>query len=164
MSYSRRIRAVLMPLVAAGLFLSMGATASAVSKSFGTTSTPLSVSAYGSVAKSYGSWSINDQSFEATFTQLVAHYKYTDADNHKVFTAVSVSGTQRQGGAKFSAYLETTHVNIVSSSWTAYPTSPWTNISTPSAGTADAVGTAKVCLDIPWRTDPCTSKQLTTSF
>ena len=138
--------------------------ASAVTKDFATTSSPLSTTGYGSTAKSYGTWTIEDRGYGSTYTAIWANYKYTDAADHTVFSTVNVSVTLRSNGSKFSRYLETSHDNTVTAAWTVYREQDWSDIAMSSSGLADATGNAKVCLDVPWRTDPCTSKTITTSF
>ena len=163
---TRRLRRLLVSCAAALLLLTaIAPLASAVTRTYALSSQPQSVSGHGSNAKSYGTWLGKDRSATSFYTALDARYKYTDADNHTVYTKFDLSAEGRTSGATWNGGDASSHESIVSSSWRSFtsPAQIWDAMNT--SGVIDATATVRTCLDIPLRPDTCSGgKTIKTSF
>lgn len=139
-------------------------TASAVTKTYATSTTPQTVTGYSSTGESYGTWVGYDRTKTTIYTGLDARYKFVDADNHSIYTQFHLSAKGRTSGASWSGGDASSHESTVSSSWRSFSSKAQRMEPMNTAGTIDATVTVQTCLDIPWRRDTCsktrTSRQL----
>ena len=142
--------------------------------SWNTSATPLTLTSYGSTAKAYGSASIYNGT-NGTRIYTSAKHTFFDADNHQPFldgTSEWNAGTcglesitiQLKGvavGASAScAAVFNDGANFGRSNGSTSNVSAWTAMpamsAAPNSGSDRGRAVVKLCLDIPWRTDPCT--------
>lgn len=124
---------------------------------------PLVVSGYGSTAKAYGQWRIADGS-GGTRSYHDARVTYSNADNHTKYSKMSTytnSGyciapqyTTCSQSYYFFASASTPHSNVGGWQW-LYAN---TGLNSTASFARDA---AYVCLDVPWRPDPCSGPTYT---
>lgn len=129
--------------------------AAAATYTYASSSAPQYVSGYGSTARTYGKWDITKPSSTAVRSKLVStYYRYTDGDNHTVYAVLytDVSG----GFPATNGSTSSSHDNVVSSSWTSFRSLPNHTVSATTA-IRSATGNIRSCLDVPFRTDPCSS-------
>lgn len=140
---------------------------------------PLSISGYGSTAKAYGSSKISDTS-NGKRMYSYAHNKFTDGDNHRAY----LEGNEQYNAGTCRSVTTTTTVYGVSVANTSecravffdhdayrtdglnYTTSSWVAMTTKSFAVATGADrgrmTARLRIDIPWRTDPTTGTAIST--
>lgn len=173
-SILKRVLAMLVVATAAGASLAAPAQAYNHYEYWNKSSSPLVKSGYGSTAKAYGKSRIFNGS-DGTKIYNYAWNKFTDADNHRAYLegtsewnagscrnysatvtiyAVAVASStscsrEYYDGANFS---RANGLNYTKSSWTAMPTRG----AAPNSGSDRGRAKVKLCIDIPWRTDPCT--------
>lgn len=140
-------------------------TASAVTVTYAASSSPQTVTGYGSTGKSYGTWVAYDRTESTIYTGLTARYRFVDADNHKVYTEFDLSAKGRTSGASWSGGDQSSHESTVSGVWRAFSSPAQRMEAMNTAGVIDASASVRTCLDVPWRIDPCSSsKKITTTF
>lgn len=163
---NRRVKGPLKTVFAAlALVAVVAPAASAVTSTYATGTSPQYASGYGSEVRSYGTWVIYDRTESTVYSGLSAYYKYSDADNHKAYTSLNVTGKSRTSGATFNYTDDSSHENIVSGAWSTFSSPAQMMFGFGTAGITDSTGAVKTCLDIPWRFDPCsTTKTISTSF
>ncbi|GAB1640189.1 hypothetical protein [Krasilnikovia sp. MM14-A1259] len=149
--------------VAAGAALASAAASPALAATKGTwvnwnsSSAPLTVKGYGSTAKGYGKWRVVDNS-QGTRSYTSGYYWYANADNHKKYGAMV---SQSNAGVCYApqytsctaAYYnagsaESTHSNVTGGQWLDFSTAAAFNGNYARAA-------EQVCLDVPFRSDPC---------
>lgn len=126
--------------------------ASAVAVTYATSSSPQTVSGYGSTARTHGNWTATRVSSSQVRSSLTtASYRYTDADNHTVYVTMNTAAPNST-----AMNIHSSHDNVVSSSWTSFRTRPSANLyPTPITSKARVEGAIQTCLDIPARPDVC---------
>jgi hypothetical protein len=129
---------------------------SAAAVSYATKSSPLSVSGYGSWGKTYGDWTATRSSSTKIRSYLSsAYYRYKDADNHTVYAKMN---TTVPGHGETNK--QTSHDNVYDA-WTAFRSRPSVDLYPNTSGTVSVQAGVRTCLDVPWRTDPCSSSSPT---
>lgn len=139
-----------------------------------TSSNPLVATGYGSAASGYGSFKVTRTS-TGTVALAYGYNKVRNADNHKAYFAMQaqsnagscLSGTSLgfdflgTGGSYGVSYSCTqpfyNHGGVVQSGHTS--SSSWSYSTAKTAVNQNATvmrGLVKECLDVPWRSDPCT--------
>lgn len=114
----------------------------------------ISVSGYGSTAWAYGQWRVADSS-AGTRSWLDSYTWYVNADDHKKYAHFQTRVSTLPGGPfNYYAEAETSHSNQQSGQWLYANTAV-----SPSHSYARAH--VRVCLDIPFRTDPCSGFVIT---
>jgi hypothetical protein len=118
-----------------------------------TSSSPLSVSGYGSTAKAYGySKALNASGGMRLYSY--AWNSFRDGDNHALY----ITGASYFNGGTCSSCGDWVRTHGYTTSGLNYTNSSWTAMATKSfpADTAADAGylTAQVGIDVPWRTDP----------
>lgn len=152
-SRHRRLAGLIALLLAALVAAPVG---SAAAVSYASKSSPLSVSGYGSWGKTYGNWNASRSSSTKIRSYLSsAYYRYKDADDHTVYATMN---TTVPGHAELNN--ETSHDNVYNA-WTAFRSRPDVSLYPSSSGTAAVRAAVRTCLDIPWRSDPCSSSSRT---
>jgi len=125
---------------------------SAVAVTYASQASPQTVSGYGSWGKGYGSWNATRTSTTTIRSYLAsAYYRYKDADDHTVYSNLSTT-VPGHGDTE----NHTSHDNVYDA-WTAFRSRPSVNLYPTTSGTVSVKAGVKTCLDVPWRTDPCSS-------
>ncbi len=125
---------------------------SAAAVSYNSQASPQYVSAYGSWGKGYGAWNATRSSSTTIRSYLSsAYYRYKDGDDHTVYTNMS---TTAPGHGDTNNH--TSHDNVYDA-WTAFRSRPSVLLYPTTSGTVTVKAGMKTCLDVPWRTDPCSS-------
>ncbi len=143
------LTALLVPVLAVGSY--------ATAHAFASSTSPLTVSGYGSWGKSYGSWTVTRGSGTAVRSYLpTAFYRYDDSDNHTVYVKLTTEvGKAGSGYFDRVAEVHLGHENTVSSRWTSFRKKPTANLDALKNRGIIATGGVVTCLDIPFRADPC---------
>jgi hypothetical protein len=174
----KRVLAMLVLATVAGAALAAPAQAYNHYGYWNQSSSPLVKSGYGSTAKAYGKSKIFNGS-DGTKLYNYAWNKFTDADNHRAYlTGVSQwnSGSCRNSGVGVTIYGVSVNsstncsatyfdgkkfdrangLNHTNNTWTAMPT----RTAAPTNGSDRGRAKVKLCIDIPFRTDPCTGDSI----
>jgi hypothetical protein len=128
-----------------------GVPASAAALAYASSAAPLSVSAYGSTTRSYGNWTATSGNDVRSYLTS-SYYKFTDADDHTAYVRLYSHSSHATPG--WGVGRETSHDNVISSSWTAFRTRPSVTLSVSPRAVTITSHTA-ACLDIPIRPDEC---------
>ena len=174
----KRLLALSLTAIAAGSIMAGPAQAYNHPGYWNTSTSPLVKSGYGSTAKAYGYAKIFNGS-NGTKLYTYSWNKFTDGDNHQAYVqgfsewnagecrststtvtiyGVSVSSTSTCTKVTFdgAAISRANGLNYTKSSWTAMPT----RTSSPNSGADRGRANVQVCIDVPWRTDPCTDHSI----
>jgi|GEM_PF-923464 len=141
------------------LFCVSAATASsAVTASYATSTSPQVASGYGSTARTYGTWVASKKSATSVSSSLsAAYFRFINADNHKAFVELNTI-VQRPASNDFVNLAKTSSRETkVSGSWSAFGTPPSVSLPINTSGTLNVSAGVKTCVDVPFRTDPCSS-------
>ncbi|WP_433531081.1 hypothetical protein ACQPYA_02875 [Micromonospora sp. CA-263727] len=126
-------------------------------------SSPLTVTGYGSTARGYGKWRVVDNS-QGTRSYTSGYYWYSNADNHKKYgwmmtqsnSGLCVAPQYTSCSSSYYNYTsnESSHSNTTGGQWLDFSTRV-------DPGGSYARAQQKVCLDVPVRSDPCSGATLT---
>lgn len=144
------------------IILSVGSSAMALT--WNSSTTPLTVTGYGSTGKAYGDWNISTGT-DGTRYRTGANLYLINADNHKVYAKTDnyansgscIAPDYTSCSQTFYYYnsSETTHYNV-SKAWKKYNSS---NTVDPRSDYHRAY--IRVKLDVPWKADPSSSPSIT---
>lgn len=167
-SLARRAVAALVAVAAGGaLAVAAGSAAQAKGeyKYWNSSSNLLVVTGYGSTAKAYGQWRVADSS-NGTRSFLDSNTWYANADNHKKYayfetwvnSGYCIQPNYTSCSVAYYAYAsaETAHSNNGNWEWL------YANTDIPANASYAKAGIIRVCLDVPFRTDPCSGGASTT--
>lgn len=123
---------------------------------YATKSSPQTITSYGTTGKTYGYWDASKSSTTAIRSYYPsAYYWYNDADDHTIYVK-SLSFASQNGHDIASTGGSTNHGNVYGA-WTRFSSVPNSTMSISGwSGTIVTRANTYTCLDVPWRTDPCT--------
>lgn len=124
---------------------------------FASSGSPITVAGYGSTGSVYGSWDAVKSGSQGVRSSITAAaYKFSDADNHKIYVTMSTNCSG--GGYNYCAGVaESNHANTPSSTWISFASKPSRTYTAILSGSVPVTGTMRACLDIPLRPDGCSS-------
>lgn len=136
--------------------------AGAVATAYASSSSPQTVSGYGSNAKTYGDWSVAKGSASVRSQLSGVRYRFVNADDHGVYVKL-VSGAQTLEGAALGTQGETSSsTGRAEGGWFALTGLPSHTFQVPAAyrpGKVRVDAAVRTCLSVPWRVDPCSSEK-----
>ncbi|WP_207204609.1 hypothetical protein [Sanguibacter massiliensis] len=120
---------------------------------YATTSSPQTVKGFGSSASTFGEWDATKVGGDFESRTWRTKYKIVDADDHKVYVRLSSWAYSLVEIGE----VHTSHDNKVSGSWTDFR---WAALDRMNRwGASKVSGSLATCLDVPWRSDPCSSNK-----
>lgn len=119
---------------------------------YATSGTPQKVEGYGSFGRTHGEWDAKRVGSDFESRTWRAKYRYVDADDHTIYVRLN-----SWAGVLPSKEAQSSHDNKISSAWTDFRWGALHKVS--RSGLSKANVEVRTCLDVPWRTDPCSAKK-----